>query len=84
MIDVPHVNALALKLLPDFPDDSVPDATPEEIRRVAEKWVRRCKFSAIAVVAAWIGWIVTAQVLRSSLPASLYMLNSDDASLTGW
>jgi hypothetical protein len=33
-----------------------------------------------------IGWIVTAQVLRrdSILPAKWYMLNADDASMTGW
>jgi len=35
-------------------------------------------------VLLWIGWIVTSQVLRGTLPASLYMLNPDDAVLTGW
>lgn len=72
------------KTITDFPDEDVADATPEEIQRVADKWVRRCRACAILVVGAWIAWIITAQVLRDILPASLYMLNSDDASLTGW
>jgi hypothetical protein len=50
----------------------------------AEKWVHRCKVSAIVVVSAWVAWIITAQVLRGVLPASLYMLNPDDEAITGW
>lgn len=60
------------------------EATQDEILRDAEKWVQRCKISAVFIILAWIGWIVTAQVLRGVLPSSLYMLNADDAALTGW
>jgi hypothetical protein len=68
----------------DFQDDTVVEATPEEIKMEAEKWVHRCKVSAIVVVSAWVAWIITAQVLRGVLPASLYMLNPDDEAITGW
>lgn len=68
----------------DFQDEGAVEATPEEIHRDAEKWVGRCRNSAIVVTAAWVAWIVTAQVLRGVLPPSLYMLNPDDQALTGW
>jgi hypothetical protein len=69
----------------DFQDnDAAVEATPEEIKREAEKWVKRCKVCATVVVTTWVAWIVTAQVLRNVLPASLYMFNPDDQALTGW
>jgi hypothetical protein len=68
----------------DFQDDAAVEATPEEIKQEAEKWVRRCKICATVAVASWVAWIVTAQVLRNVLPSSLYMLNPDDQALTGW
>lgn len=60
------------------------ELTPEEITQNAEKWVLRCRIGATIVILAWIAWIVVAQVLRDILPTSLYMLNPDDATLTGW
>jgi hypothetical protein len=60
--------------------------TPEEVQRLVKVWVGRCRMGAILSWTLVIGWIVTAQVLRrdSVLPAKWYMLNADDASLTGW
>uniref|UniRef100_A0A7S3DXT4 Gamma-secretase subunit PEN-2 n=1 Tax=Entomoneis paludosa TaxID=265537 RepID=A0A7S3DXT4_9STRA len=59
---------------------------PEEIQREATKWVSRCQTGAIIAVTLWIGWIVTAQYLRSqgNLPSSLYFYSDNDAELTGW
>ena len=67
----------------DF-NDTDTEQTQEEIRANAEKWVQRCKRSAIVFFLVWIGWIVAAQVLRDVLPPSLYMLRNDDEALTGW
>jgi hypothetical protein len=66
-----------------FQDDPT-EATQDEIKREATLWVQRCKICASVFVVLWIAWIVCAQVFRSVLPASLYMLNADDAALTGW
>jgi len=78
-------NKHSLYTLADFPDEDLPETTtPEEILRIAEKWVKRCRSSAIVAMTAWIAWIISAQVLREFLPASMYMLNSDDAAMTGW
>lgn len=70
-------------LCTDF-QDAPTEASPEEIKRQAEKWVMRCKYAAASVVVAWIGWIVTAQVLRDQFPSSWYMMNANDEKLTGW
>lgn len=72
------------------PDDHFQDepteATPEEIKAEAAKWVQRCQYSATVAFAVWLAWIVTCQVLRvyGMMPASLFMLNADDQALTGW
>ena len=86
-----HTNTLVVLLScccccsADFQDDATTELTPEQIQMEAQKWVARCKCGAVASFSAFAGWIVVAQVLRGSVfPASLYMLNSDDAELTGW
>jgi hypothetical protein len=58
----------------------------EEIQREAASWVRKCQYGAVLFVTLWIGWIVTAQILRKegALSPSWFFLNSDDAELTGW
>lgn len=58
--------------------------TPEEIQMEAIKWMNRCKYSAMVVVAAWISWIVIVQVLRDQLPVSLFVLSPDSPQVTGW
>ena len=72
----------------DFADDPALtiSLTPEEIQLVVQKWIQKCKVSAIIVITIWIGWIITAQVLRGHqlLPVQLYMLSSDSQQVTGW
>lgn len=83
-------NAAAALLNADdhFPQDATGPTTltPEEIKLEATKWVHRCQYSAMVVCSVWLAWIVTSQVLRvhGMLPASLFMLNSDDQAVTGW
>ncbi len=73
-------------LFVDFADDSDESGlTPEQIQMESQKWVSRSKKGAIVSFTVFIAWIVIAQVLRGSVfPPSLYMLNPDDASITGW
>jgi hypothetical protein len=69
----------------DFTDDSVPELTPEQIQMEAQKWVARCKVGAVIGFTCFVAWIVVAQVLRGSVfPSTWYMLNADNAELTGW
>jgi hypothetical protein len=76
---------LLFAVIADFPDENAPEMTPEEIQMETQKWVTRCKFSAVIVTGLFVAWIVVAQVLRGSVfPPSLYMLNADDAEVTGW
>jgi hypothetical protein len=58
--------------------------SPQLIAQVRKSWVAKCKFGAIAVVGAWIAWIVVAQVLKKQLPGSLYVRSPDDGDFTGW
>jgi hypothetical protein len=72
-----------------FPQDNNTAATtltPEEIKLEAAKWVYRCQYCAVFVCTLWAAWIVTSQVMRvhGLLPASWFMLNADDSTLTGW
>jgi hypothetical protein len=83
--DTPH-HIILLFFITDFADDN-DDAglTPEQIQMESQKWVSRCKKGSIVSLIIFIAWIVIAQVLRGSVfPPSLYMLNPDDASITGW
>ena len=67
----------------DFPEE--PTAlSPQEIILARKSWVAKCKGGAITVVAAWIAWIVVAQVLKHELPGSLYVRSPDDGDWTGW
>jgi hypothetical protein len=70
----------------DFADDNDESGlTPEQIQMEAQKWVSRCKKGAIVGFIILVAWIITAQLLRGSVfPPSLYMLNPDDVSITGW
>jgi len=58
--------------------------TAEEIQMEAQKWLSRCQKSAIIAFGLWLAWVIVSQVLKDVLPASLYMMRSDDAALTGW
>lgn len=59
--------------------------TPEQIRVEVQTWVYRCKVGAVTAGAAFVAWIVTAQVLRGTVfPATWYMLSADNVALTGW
>lgn len=73
-------------LFVDFADDNDESGlTPEQIQMESQKWVSRCKKGAFVGFTVFIAWIIIAQVLRGSVfPPSLYMLNPDDASITGW
>ena len=75
-----------ITLITDFGDDDDDAAlTPEQIQMESQKWVSRCKKGSIVSFIIFIAWIVIAQVLRGSVfPPSLYMLNPDDVSITGW
>lgn len=64
------------------PDD--PNLSAEDIKGRASFWVKRCQMGAITVFTLWVIWIILAQVLRRYLPVRLYMVNADDAELTGW
>lgn len=71
----------------DFPDqeeDGNAEISPQQVQMAAEKWVKRCQCSAMVFLTIWFVWILTSQLLRSHLPSSLFMLNADDAELTGW
>lgn len=68
----------------DFQQDEPVERDTEAIKEEAEKWVSRCKTGASVVMSCWIGWIITAQLLRDQLPSSLFMLTSDDSAATGW
>jgi hypothetical protein len=70
----------------DHFQDEPTQATPEQIKAEAEKWVQRCQYSAVVAFTGWLAWIIISQVLRVNgmLPASLFMLNADDQALTGW
>lgn len=70
----------------DFADDNEDSGlTPEQIQMESQKWVSRCKKGAIVSSIIFVAWIVIAQVFRGSVfPPSLYMLNPDDESITGW
>jgi len=47
--------------------------------------VFRCRVGAVLGSLVFVAWIVVAQVYRGTVfPASLYMLNSDSAEMTGW
>lgn len=67
----------------DFQDDPT-EATQEEIKQEALKWIQRCKIGASITVTIWLAWIITSQVMRDHLPASLFMLAPDDSAMTGW
>ena len=59
--------------------------SPEDIQMEAQKWVQRCKYGAVIATACFLGWVIIAQVFRGNIfPPSLYMLNLDDAEVTGW
>jgi len=59
--------------------------TADEIQLEAQKWVFRCRVGAVLGSLVFVAWIVVAQVYRGTVfPASLYMLNSDSAEMTGW
>jgi hypothetical protein len=77
---------MIISLDADFADDSDDSGlTPEQIQMESQKWVSRCKKGSIVSLIIFVAWIVIAQVLRGSVfPPSLYMLNPDDASITGW
>ena len=77
---------LIISLFTDFADDNdEAGLTPEQIQVESLKWVSRCKKGAIVSFIVFVAWIVIAQVLRGSVfPPSLYMLNPDDVSITGW
>jgi len=66
-----------------FQDDPT-EATQEEIKQEALKWIQRCKIGASITVTIWLAWIITSQVMRDHLPASLFMLAGDDSAMTGW
>ena len=67
----------------DFTEEPT-EATAEEIRIEAEKWVGRSKCMASLAVTIFIAWVVVAQVYRKDLPSFLYLYNADNAELTGW
>ena len=67
----------------DFTEEPT-DATAEEIRMEAEKWVGRSKCMASLTVTVFVAWVVFAQYYRHELPAFLYLYNQDNAELTGW
>ena len=67
----------------DFTEEPT-DATAEEIRSEAEKWVNRSKCMASLAVTIFIAWVVFAQLYRKDLPAFLYLYSADNAELTGW
>lgn len=68
------------------PDDHFDaDMNQEQVQRNTQKWMRYHQMGAGVGMACFFGWIVIAQILRgSSIPNAFYMLNSDDAELTGW
>jgi hypothetical protein len=74
---------LSFLLSPDFSEEPT-EASAEEIRMEAEKWVNRSKYGASVVVTIFVAWVIFAQVYRSHLPAVLYLYNYDNAELTGW
>jgi hypothetical protein len=74
---------LSFLLSPDFSEEPT-EASAEEIRMEAEKWVNRSKYGASVVVTVFVAWVIFAQVYRSHLPAVLYLYNYDNAELTGW
>ncbi|KAL7569339.1 hypothetical protein ACA910_016881 [Epithemia clementina (nom. ined.)] len=65
---------------------SEPEMSLEEIKQAAASWVSKCQTCAAIFLTLWIGWIVAAQVLRNAgiLPSSWFILNPDNAELTGW
>ena len=67
----------------DFTEEPT-EASAEEIRMEAEKWVARSKCMASLVVTIFISWVVVAQVFRNELPTFLYLYSADNAELTGW
>jgi hypothetical protein len=69
-----------------LPEESAADQpSPEQIKMEMEKWVQRCKVSAVIGTATFVAWIVIAQVLRGSVfPHQLYFTRPDNAELTGW
>lgn len=67
----------------DFSEEPT-EATAEEIRLEAEKWVNRSKCGASFMVSLFIAWVFVAQFFRKDLPAYLYLYSSDNAELTGW
>ena len=89
-MSVPRYSALTLminiSLVTDFADDNEDsELTPEQIQMESQKWVSRCKKGSIVSFILFVAWVVIAQVLRGAVfPPSLYMLNPDDASITGW
>ena len=77
-----HVPLSALSIT-DFTEEPT-EATAEEIRIEAEKWVGRSKCMASLAVTIFIAWVVVAQVYRKELPSFLYLYSDDNAELTGW
>jgi hypothetical protein len=67
----------------DFSEEPT-EASADEIRMEAEKWVNRSKCGASVVVTVFLAWVIFAQVFRSHLPTVLYLYNYDNAELTGW
>lgn len=67
-------------------NNAEPEMSVEEIKQAAATWVSRCQIGAFIYITLWIGWIVAAQLLRKSsiLPSSWFILNPDNAELTGW
>ena len=76
----------------DFQDEptsgrgSEPQMSLEEIKQETAAWVSRCQKSAAIFITLWIGWIITAQVLRHEdiLSSKWFILSPNDAELTGW
>ena len=67
----------------DFSEEPT-EATAEEIRRDAQKWVDRSRFMSIVTMTVLVAWVVVAQVFRNDLPAVLFLYSADNAELTGW
>ena len=66
------------------PDDPPGDLSPEEIKREAQKWVRKCTIGATLAFSLWAVWIILFHVFQNQFPSSWFVRSEDDADLTGW